>query len=173
MTKTPAKVRTSKRAAKPTEKSLAAAPPAAKLRYAAAARSGRGGGKDLHARPLRMRIEDNHDEARFLATWALGEPIIVEGVGERLRERWSPDALSTLHGDLEVPLVDTRSGQTFFRPLRDFLNGFRRPELRPRAPAKHHGGKKAAAASSSADDDESGPPPGGGASQAQGLARKQ
>ena len=105
-----------------------------------------------------MRIEDNHDEARFLATWALGEPIIVEGVGERLRERWSPDALSALHGDLEVPLVDTRSGQTFFRPLRDFLNGFRRPELRPRAPAKHHGGKKAAAASSSADDDESGPP---------------
>ena len=108
----------------------------------------RGHPMDRHACPLRLRLKDGHDEARFLAVWALGEPIVVEGCGERLRERWTPDALAAQHGDHEVPLVDIRSGRAFYRPLREFLQGFRRPDLRPTPPAANGSCKAKASAAS-------------------------
>ena len=66
---------------------------------------------------MRLRLDDADDEKAFLSVWSVGQPVIAEGVGERLRERWTPDHLSSLHGELEVPLIDVRSGKVFHRPL--------------------------------------------------------
>ena len=47
---------------------------------------------DLKSKPA------GDDEATFLEAWRKGEPVIVEGVGSKLRRRWTPDAFSALHG---------------------------------------------------------------------------
>ena len=90
---------------------------------------------ERHPQPIRMRLDDADDEARFLAAWTVGEPIVAAGIGSRLKEKWTPEGFSSMCGHLEVPLIDTRTGATFQQPLRDFLNGFRRPESRPKPPA--------------------------------------
>ena len=91
-----------------------------------------------HPQPLRLRLDGAHDEERFLAIWSKGEPIVGEGVGERLHEKWTPDHLSSLLGEWQVPLIEVRSGRVFQRPLKDFLNGFRHPEQRPQPPETPH-----------------------------------
>lgn len=61
--------------------------------------------KSRYPQPLRMVLQNMEGERTFRGEWAKGNPIIVEGVGGRLRERWTPEHLSTLHGHLEVRLI--------------------------------------------------------------------
>ena len=114
---------------------------------------------DRHAQPLRLRLDAASDETRFLATWGQGAPVVVTGIGSRFKEKWTPQSFSITCGHLEVPLIDTRTGANFERPLRDFLSGFRRPSARPKPPIKSRGkapevgsaaAKAAAAAATSA-----------------------
>ena len=70
----------------------------------------------------------------WASCWKRGEPVIVMGVAERLRESWTPRGFSQEFGDVQVPLVDVRTTNQFTASLKAFFDGFGSVAARPQPP---------------------------------------
>jgi hypothetical protein len=75
------------------------------------------------------RLSHDAPLRRFQEAWRRGEPLVISGVGARLREDWSPAAFERLHGGMRVGLVamgDTEGGEEvdFEGTVGAFFRGF-------------------------------------------------
>ncbi|KAF5372814.1 hypothetical protein D9757_011105 [Collybiopsis confluens] len=63
-------------------------------------------------------------QAIFESLWRKGEPILVEGCSESLREDWSPTGFRKRHGPVKLEIIDSQSLEQRECPVEEFLEDY-------------------------------------------------
>ena len=82
---------------------------------------------DLHAHSHTfIRIPVNQlDNGTFDALWSRGEPMVVDGINERLKERWDPDGMIEMFGQEECGVTDCETDMAWASTVKDFFEAFK------------------------------------------------
>lgn len=88
-------------------------------------------GLEPKSHPFMLVQAPELDNKLFDRLWSKGEPMVVNGIGERFKQSWTPDAFisrfgteecresSTLHRILHIPAMSPLSPSQHFEPMKD------------------------------------------------------
>jgi hypothetical protein len=81
-----------------------------------------------------MRIHvDKLDNSTFDALWGKGEPMVVDGIDHRLKEKWDPDGMIDMFGDERCGVTNCETNVAWESTVREFFEAFKDKEGRGRA----------------------------------------